>query len=208
MFLALACGAPCARRSEPAPTSHSRTWRSDSSSPAPVDQSDAIGRLDRALLCSPTGGLGGARRSIRRPETVIPGTAGLPRFWTGSPSRRVGRHGSVGDCGIVRTMALANPLWGAPRIHGEIAQSGLTSRSEASPLMPRRMKPPRRLGSTFLQNHLADSSRSNFFDRSDRTFRCSNVGVLAASSPPNRAFNVTVPDRRLDPRSNSSRRPR
>src|SRR5712664_1234258 len=35
------CGAPCARRSEPAPTSHSRTWHSDSSSPcSAVDQSD------------------------------------------------------------------------------------------------------------------------------------------------------------------------
>ena len=61
------CGAPCARRSEPPPTLHSRTWRSDISSPcSAVDQSDRDSGVSIALsgYGSPTSGLDGARRSI------------------------------------------------------------------------------------------------------------------------------------------------
>src|SRR5438876_8865974 len=61
------CGAPCARRSEPAPTLHSRTWRSDSSSPcSAVDQSDrdSGASIVSSGYGSPTIGLGGERRFI------------------------------------------------------------------------------------------------------------------------------------------------
>src|SRR2546428_10026680 len=67
MSLALALWGACARRSEPAPTLHSRTWRSDSSSPcSAVDQSDRDSGASIAPsgYGSPTGGLDGARRSI------------------------------------------------------------------------------------------------------------------------------------------------
>src|SRR2546428_8524875 len=67
MSLALALWRACARRSEPAPTLHSRTWRSDSSSPcSAVDQSDRDSGASIAPsgYGSPTGGLDGARRSI------------------------------------------------------------------------------------------------------------------------------------------------
>jgi DNA-binding MltR family transcriptional regulator len=60
------CWAPCARRSETAPTSRSRIWRSDSSSPySAADRSDPNSGTSIAPSgCgSPTGGLDGARRS-------------------------------------------------------------------------------------------------------------------------------------------------
>src|SRR2546428_8164323 len=60
------CWAPCARRSETVPTSRSRTWRSDSSSPySAADRSDPNSGASIAPSgCgSPTVGLDGARRS-------------------------------------------------------------------------------------------------------------------------------------------------
>ena len=54
-------------------------------------------------------------------------------------------------------MARANPLWGAPRIHGELLRLGLeVSQRTVARLMPRRPKPPSQTWRTFLQNHLAD----------------------------------------------------
>ena len=53
-------------------------------------------------------------------------------------------------------MALANPLWGAPRIHGELLKLGLdVSQRTVARLMPRRPKPPSQTWRTFLQNHVA-----------------------------------------------------
>ena len=54
-------------------------------------------------------------------------------------------------------MALANPLWGAPRIHGELLKLSLNiSQRTVGRLMPRRAKPPSQTWRTFLQNHVAD----------------------------------------------------
>jgi helix-turn-helix protein len=43
---------------------------------------------------------------------------------------------------LIKQMAQANPLWGAPRIHGELQHLGLeVSERTVSRLMPRRRKP-------------------------------------------------------------------
>ena len=202
------CGAPCARRSEHAPTSHSRTWRSDSSSPcSAVDQSDRDSGASIAPSgCgSPTGGLSGARRSISyAPRPSFAGTGrGFRAFWTWKSRRgRVGRP-RVGSeiAELVRTMALANPLWGAPRIHGELLMLGFDiSQQSVARLMPRRPKPPSQTWRTFLQNHLADLVSVDFFVVPTATFRVLYVlVVLLPSSPPNRALQRDrFPDRRLD----------
>jgi len=55
---------------------------------------------------------------------------------------------------LIHEMADANPLWGAPRIHGELAKLGLAvSERTVSRLMPRRRRPPSQTWRTFLQNH-------------------------------------------------------
>src|SRR5256712_474874 len=76
-------------------------------------------------------------------------------------------------------MALANPLWGAPRIHGELLRLGLdVSQRTAGRLMPRRSKPPSQTWRAFLQNHLADLVSVDFFVVPTVTFRVLYVFVV------------------------------
>jgi len=62
-----------------------------------------------------------------RPETVVAcHRRGFRLFWTWK-SRRTGRPRIPADVGaLIRTMSNANPLWGAPRIHGELQKLGIT----------------------------------------------------------------------------------
>src|SRR6266852_6631911 len=69
-------------------------------------------------------------------------------------------------------MALANPLGGSPRIHGELLKLGFeVSQRTVARLMPRRPKPPSQTWRTFLQNHLADLVSVDFFVVRTATFR-------------------------------------
>jgi hypothetical protein len=65
---------------------------------------------------------------IVKPETVIGWhRKGFRLFWTKlSRRKRVGRP-MVGSevRGLIKEMAQANPLWGAPRIHGELLKLGI-----------------------------------------------------------------------------------
>ena len=53
-------------------------------------------------------------------------------------------------------MSRANPLWGAPRIHGELLKLGLAiaQRTVAKYMIPRVRQPPSQNWKTFLRNHL------------------------------------------------------
>jgi putative transposase len=69
-------------------------------------------------------------------------------------------------------MSMANPRWGAPRIHGELQKLGIqVSESTVAKYMVR----PRRLSSqswqTFLKNHTCDLVSTDFFVVSTATFR-------------------------------------
>ena len=64
---------------------------------------------------------------------------------------------------LVRKMAAANPLWGAPRIHGELLKLGIdVAERTVSRLMPKR-RPPSQTWRTFLTNHLRDLVALDFF---------------------------------------------
>jgi hypothetical protein len=65
---------------------------------------------------------------------------------------------------LIRKMAAANPLWGAPRIHGE-SSSSLESRFPSAPsrLMPKRRFGPPQTWLTFFANHLLDLVSIDFF---------------------------------------------
>jgi hypothetical protein len=54
-------------------------------------------------------------------------------------------------------MSRANPLWGAPRIHGELLKLGLAiaQRTVAKYMIPRLRRPPSQNWKTFLRNHLS-----------------------------------------------------
>jgi len=65
---------------------------------------------------------------------------------------------------LVAQMAAANPLWGAPRIHGELLTLGIdVSERTVSRLMPKRRPLPSQTWRTFLANHVRDLVSLDFF---------------------------------------------
>ena len=55
---------------------------------------------------------------------------------------------------LIREISVANPLWGAPRIHGELLKLGIdVSQSTVAKYMARGRRPPSQGWHTFLRNH-------------------------------------------------------
>src|SRR5256885_6935502 len=69
---------------------------------------------------------------IVKPETVIAWhRRGFRLWWTSKSRCRMGRPTVPTEIRtLIRTMAEANPRWGAPRIHGELLKLGIDVRSE------------------------------------------------------------------------------
>ena len=64
-----------------------------------------------------------------KPQTVVRWhRCGFRRYWTWkSRRRRPGRPGVAPEIReLIRNMSRANPLWGAPRVHGELAKLGIS----------------------------------------------------------------------------------
>jgi putative transposase len=71
---------------------------------------------------------------------------------------------SAATAAVVRKMAAMNPLWGAPRIHGELMKFGIAvAERTVSRLMPKRRIPPSQTWRTFLANHVRDLVAVDFF---------------------------------------------
>jgi hypothetical protein len=65
---------------------------------------------------------------------------------------------------LVHRMSSANPLWGAPRIGGELAKICIgLPRSTVARYVVRRRKPPSATWRAFLRNHLRDNVATDFF---------------------------------------------
>ena len=61
-------------------------------------------------------------------------------------------------------MSRENPLWGAPRIHGELLKLGIeVSQATVSKYMERHRKPPSQTWRTFLRNHVGCLASIDFF---------------------------------------------
>ena len=87
------------------------------------------------------------RRSLHlvRPETVVGWhRQGSLRYWTWKSRGRSGRPTiSQKLRELIRRMSCANPLWGAPRIHGELLKLGVTvSQATVSKYMVRPRRSP------------------------------------------------------------------
>ena len=55
---------------------------------------------------------------------------------------------------LIREVSIANPLWGAPRIHGELLKLGIdVGQTSVAKYMARRRGPPSQGWMTFLRNH-------------------------------------------------------
>src|ERR1035437_8065425 len=93
---------------------------------------------------------------IVRPETVIPWHRMGFRAWWRWKSRNLGGRPKVDRelRDLIRRMCEENPLWGAPRIHGELLKLGFTvAQSTVSKYMFRGGRPPSQGWKTFLRNH-------------------------------------------------------
>lgn len=65
---------------------------------------------------------------------------------------------------LIQTMAGANPLWGAPRIHGELLKLGIeVSERTVSRVLRTTKRPPSQTWKTFLQNHMGEIVATDFF---------------------------------------------
>ena len=83
---------------------------------------------------------------------------GFRRYWAWKSRRRWGRPAIGRELrDLIRQMSRANPLWGAPRIHGELLKLGLTvSQATVSKYMLRPRRPPSQAWRAFLKNHAKD----------------------------------------------------
>jgi putative transposase len=78
-------------------------------------------------------------------------------------------------------MSGANPLWGAPRIHGELLKLGISvSQSTVAQYMRRPRRPPSQTWRTFLTNHANQIMATDLFVVPTVTFRLLFVLVILA----------------------------
>jgi transposase InsO family protein len=94
---------------------------------------------------------------ILKPQTVIRWhRAGFRAYWHWKSRPRGGRPKTPEDIRqLIRDMSVANPLWGAPRIHGELLKLGINvGQTSVAKYMARKKRPPSSQGwKTFLRNH-------------------------------------------------------
>ena len=120
---------------------------------------------------------------IVKPETVVAWhRQGFRLFWTWKSRRRHGRPPIAPDArALIRTMSEQNPLWGAPRIHGELVKLGIdVSQATVAKYMARRRPPPSQTWRTFLTNHVHQIVAADFFVVPTATCRLLFVLVILA----------------------------
>ena len=83
----------------------------------------------------------------------------------GSRARGEGRPQIETDLrALIRQMSIENPLWGAPRIHGELRKLGFEiAQSSVAKYMVKRCGPPSQGWRTFLRNHAPDIATMDLF---------------------------------------------
>src|ERR1700692_836493 len=117
-----------------------------------------FGSIDRLILggvCRLFPKMYGAL-AIVRPETVIRWhRAGFRSYWRWKSKSRCGRPAVTGEIRqLIRQMSVVNPLWGAPRIHGELLKLGIdVGQTTVAKYMARGRRPPSQGWKTFLHNH-------------------------------------------------------
>jgi putative transposase len=106
---------------------------------------------------------------IVQPDTVLRWQRErFRRFWAAvskSNDRRRGRPAVPQEIHrLILQIAAANPLWRAPRIHGELKMLGIAvSERTASRLLRSIPRPPSQTWKTFLKNHLDEIVSADFF---------------------------------------------
>jgi hypothetical protein len=93
---------------------------------------------------------------VVQPDTILRWhRAGFRAYWRWKSRGRPGRPRVSRELReLIRRMSKENPLWGAPRIHGELLKLGFViAESTVSKYIARRPGPPSQTWRTFLRNH-------------------------------------------------------
>src|SRR5437773_2657731 len=104
--------------------------------------------------------------TIIRPETLVRWhRGGFRRYWRWKSRSLGGRPKIDGELrALIRRMSAENPLWGAPRIHGELLKLGFeVAQSSVAKYMVKRCGPPSQGWSTFLRSHAPDIAAMDLF---------------------------------------------
>jgi transposase InsO family protein len=104
--------------------------------------------------------------TIVQPETLVRWhRAGFRCYWRWKSRPRGGRPQIETDLrALIRQMSMENPLWGAPRIHGELLKLGFeVAQSSVAKYMVKRRGPPSQGWRTFLRNHAPDIAAMDLF---------------------------------------------
>ena len=103
--------------------------------------------------------------TIVQPETIIRWhRTGFRLYWRWKSRSRGGRPKVPMEIQrLIREMSLANRLWGAPRIHGELLKLGIeVAQSSVAKYMAKRGRGPSQTWNTFLRNHTAGIAATDF----------------------------------------------
>jgi hypothetical protein len=104
--------------------------------------------------------------TIIRPETLVRWhRAGFRCYWRWKSRPQGGRPQIETKLrALIRRMSMENPLWGAPRIHGELLELGFeVAQSSVAKYMVKRRGPPSQGWRTFLHNHAPDIAAMDLF---------------------------------------------
>src|SRR6516164_3439238 len=104
--------------------------------------------------------------TIIRPETLVRWhRAGFRRYWRWKTNSRGSRPQiQIELRALIRQMSMENPLWGAPRIHGELLKLGFqVAQSSVAKYMAKRRGPPSQGWCTFLRNHAPNIAAMDLF---------------------------------------------
>src|SRR5258708_23086605 len=104
--------------------------------------------------------------TIIRPDTLVRWhRAGFRCYWRWKARPRGGRPRIDTELRVlIRRMSMENPLWGAPRIHGELLKLGFEiAQSSVAKYMVKRRGPPSQEWRTFLRNHAPDIAAIDLF---------------------------------------------
>ena len=94
--------------------------------------------------------------AIVKPDAIVRWhRAGFRLYWRWKSIRRGGRpRMPLKVCRLIREMSVANPLWDAPRIHGELLKLGIeVGQTTVAKYMAKGRSSPSQGWKTFLRNH-------------------------------------------------------
>jgi hypothetical protein len=121
-----------------------------------------------------------------KPATVIAWhRGGFRAYWRWKSRPHGGRPSASAEIRrLIHEMSIANPLWGAPRVHGELLKLGIdVGQTTVAKYMGKRRTPPSQGWKTFIRNHANDIVAIDMFVAHDLVPTAIRASDFAACSP-------------------------